>query len=370
MISLDPGFSNWIRDYTLYAGNFPYHSPGAYTEFTRVQDLNGDNTYYWRVRPQYDWSGGETGGSWSQGFSFERNGFIPQNLNVSTTFATPTFSWDMVEGAKYYEIHVDGDPNFGSLDAQATTAQTSYTPLNPLANGTYYWRVRIIRETTSANDWSTSQSFTLNLPAPTGLTPDDPTGSDPVQYAPTLCWNKLVSYHNGVAVLAAWRYRVQVSISPTFSPEYDFSDTESNCWTPTRGYADGKYYWRVAMYDGFGHMSDYSPAASFTKQYPTTTLISPVNGSTSGTTPTFVWTPVNGALRYKLEVSLDPLYSTIYESIETNNTRFTSVLTYPRNATYYWRVAIVDREGIYGPPTGASLFIGASNKVYLPIIRR
>src|SRR3970282_2175824 len=88
------------------------------------KDLIGDNTYYWHVRPVYNSTTSERG-AWSQAGRFERQGFVPQNLQTSVTFATPTFTWDMVEGARSYDLQVDGDPNFGSADISINTAPNS-----------------------------------------------------------------------------------------------------------------------------------------------------------------------------------------------------------------------------------------------------
>ena len=295
--------------YTSEAANFDLTSNGAYYASTAHDwpyDFIGDNTYYWRMRTLYRDPSGTYLGAWSQGWRFERQGFIPDNLTESVSFATPTFSWDRVEGAAAYELEVDDDPSFGSPAVSASTSENTYTPTNTFYNGTYYWHVRVQRYGSIRNEWSQVQSFTLALPYPTNLRPNDPTKSNVVKYAPTFCWDPLIkSDAKGIPVLAAYRYHIQVSKGdPTFSARYDEYDTEQSCWTPTKGYADAdKYYWRVAMYDGSNIIGDYSPAAEFTKQYPVTTLVSPLGGQVSDP-PRFVWTPVAGAAQYRFEASL------------------------------------------------------------------
>src|SRR3972149_925725 len=161
--------------------------------------------------------------------------------------------------------------------------------------------------------------------------------------APTVCWIPLIKDSPaGDPVLAAWKYRVQVSKDPTFSSIFDTVDTEQSCWTPTKGYDDGQYYWHVAMMDGNSRLGAYTANQTFTKQYPTATLVSPTSGAKVASTPTFAWTPVNGAARYKLEVSLVDTFSPLYQSVMTNNTRYTPISSYATPNTYYWRVAIVD----------------------------
>jgi hypothetical protein len=370
---LDPQFTTEAATYTL-TSNTPYY---AQTSHAWGNDFDGDNTYYWRIQPQYRVGGTLYLGAWSQGWRFERQGFVPENLKTSVTFATPTFSWSMVEGAEWgmvegaesYDLQVDDDPSFNSTAINVNTRQNSYTDISTLANATYYWRVRVRRNGGVINNWTSAQTFTLALPIPAGLNHEPP---GVVGRAPTLCWTPLiVDSPGGDPVLAAWKYSVQVSQEPTFSSIFDSIDTEQSCWTPTKGYDDGQYYWRAAMIDGEGKLGDYSASQTFTKQYPTTTLVSPTSGANIASTPTFVWMPVNGAARYRLEVSLFPTFSPTYESVTTDNTRYTPTSAYATPRTYYWRVAIVDSDGKLGPFVGATLILDSTPyRIYLPMIMK
>jgi hypothetical protein len=207
-LHLDPGYSNLVGSLTSNS-NSKYFS---YPNNTFLNDVKGDNTYYWRARPRY--SG--LYGSWNKGGSFEIEEFIPQNLQTSVTFATPTFSWDLVEGAATYDLQVATDPSFGSgVVININTALTSYIPITTLANDDYFWRVRIHRSGGVIGDWSDIQSFTLSLPKPTNLAPNN----EILNYAPTFCWDAVIEDDpaTGYPVLAAWKYRLQVSKDPTFS---------------------------------------------------------------------------------------------------------------------------------------------------------
>ncbi len=359
---LDPVFTTEAANYDLTSDTAYY----AQTSHAWGNDFAGDNTYYWRIRPKYrDGLCVLCLGAWSQGWRFERQGFVAQNLQTSVTFATPTFSWDMVEGAESYDLQVDDDPNFGSLTLNVNTRQNSYTDTHTLANATYYWRVRVRRNGNVANNWTSNQSFTLTLPTPSGLN-HNPSGV--VGRAPTLCWTPLIANSlSGDPVLAAWRYRIQVSTEPTFSNIYDSTETEQSCWTPTKGYDDGQYYWRIAMLDGDFKPGNYSAYQTFTKQYATTSLISPATGSSTANTPTFVWSPVNGAARYRLETSQFPTFTPIYESVTTDNTRWTPTFSYTTDTTYYWRVAILDSDGKIGPFVGATIILGGNPNQTLTI---
>jgi len=378
-VYLDPEFTTQIAQSQMVSEDVFYVN----TTHAWGYDFTGDNSYYWRVQPDYEPGSPAVYGAWSQGYRFERQGFIPQNLQASVSFATPTFSWDMVEGAESYDLQVDEDPNFGSTAISINTDMNSYTWTSTLANATYYWRVRVVRNGSVYNNWSTptvpcpadplarNGCFTLALPQPTGLY-HLPSGV--VGRSPTLCWEPLIENSpTGDPVLAAFKYRVQVSKDPLFSSIFETVDTEQSCWTPTNnsvGYDDGTYYWRVAMLDGDSKLGEFSDYEMVIKQYPITTLVSPLNGTTTGVTPTFVWTPVNGAARYKLEVSLFDNFSTTYDSITTDNTRYTPTKIYLINRTYYWRVAIVDYANKVGPYTNATIILDLPFGSFLPFIKK
>jgi hypothetical protein len=331
-----------------------------------LTDLVGDHLYYWRVQPRY-WLPGfqPVFGAWTEGWSFRRLGLIPLNLHTSISFGTPTFNWDMAEGAQTYRFQVATDPNFGSIVIDTATPINSFTPTDTLNQGQYYWRVQINRYADVSNDWSAVQQLTISLPTPTGLMPDQTV----IQYAPSLCWDPLVSYDNGEPVFTAWKYHVQVSNDPDFNLIYDQADTFSNCWTPTMGYSDGTFYWRVALLDGNDHQGYYSLPASFIKQYPVTTLISPISESVP-TTPTFIWTPVDGAGIYVFETSQSQSFFPVKETVETINTQYTPTIRYETDKRYYWRVAIRDQSGNQGPFANASFVIGFDNFLFLPLLVR
>jgi hypothetical protein len=335
---------------------------------TLLNDLAGDQRYYWRAQPRYNLLGHpEIYGAWTSGWSFQRVGFAPIKLHTSSGFATPAFSWDMAEGASTYRLLVSTDPDFGSTVIDQQTPLTSYTPQSTLLQGHYYWRVQVNRFGEVVNGWSEVKQFDDELPTPEGLTPD----GDMLNYAPTFCWDPLVKYNDqGQPVLTALKYRLQVSLEPDFSQIYDSTDTFNNCWTPTKGYQDRNYYWRVAMIDGNNQLGQYSdPPATFTKRYPTGRLLSPGRGPLEST-PTFIWAPVDGAATYVFEVSKYPNFSVPYDLAVTVNTRFTPMKSYASGAMYYWRVAMRDGDGIQGPFTSSSIIIGDIYPSFLPVIQR
>lgn len=360
-VHLDPEYTNRVGIFTINS-NTDYFSEN---NVTFLEDIIGDNIYYWRVRPRYGVNGPL--GAWTSGWSFRRIGFTAQISDTTpVNLGTPTFNWDMVEGAQSYRIQVSTDPNFGSTLINQVTPMTSYTPQTTLVQGTYYWRVQVNRYDVISNDWSEVKQLSLTLPTPNGLAPDSGTV---VHSAPTLCWDPIFEPPDPeTPILTAWKYRLQVSRDENFSSIYESVDTVNRCWTPLKGYDDGTYYWHVAMIDGNGRLGSYSYTATFTKQYPITTLISPSGAVAS--TPTFIWTPVDGARTYSLQISQNPNFSPLYDNVETVNTQFTPTKLYQIGMVYYWRVAIRDQDGKYGPYTDATIIIGDAYRSQLPIVSK
>lgn len=342
-VALDALFTTPVLDFSYRTKNAPGFEPPFLPYF---KDLNGDNTYYWRVRPYYSGTGDYLG-AWSEAFVLERDGFVPQNLRPSVTFATPTFDWDRVEGASGYDLLVSTTDLFGSVVIDAPDmARNTYTGESTLPDGTYYWRVRARRDGGIFNDWSAPEVLTLAAPRPGNLVA---LPSETPSYAPTLCWDPVFKSAGGTPVLAAWKYRVQVS-RDGFATIWDTVDTEQPCWTPTKGYLDGAYSWRVAMIDGQGRLGGYSDSATFTKTYPTPIQVSPVHRSICHTTPTLVWQPVFGAARYKVEVGTDARFGVLYDSVITDNARWTPTKAYTPGVTFWWRVTMIDKDGRAGLP--------------------
>ena len=186
--------------------------------------------------------------------------------------------------------------------------------------------------------------------------------------ASTFCW-KLFLKPLQDPFLSAWKYRVEVIRDENFSVLYKWVETTENCWMPLFGYADGSYWWHVAMIDGSGRIGSYSASATFTKQYPITTLISPINGEVS-TTPTFIWLPVNGTNTYRFEVSIFSTFDLLFDVVETINTQSTPTKIYNTDILYYWRVAIRIRNGNLGPYSDSTIIMGKVNYLFLPLIKR
>lgn len=81
-----------------------------------------------------------------------------------------------------YRIQVDDNPNFGSLNKDYYTANTSYTP--SLSEGTWYWRVKAKDSSGTWSDWSSVWRFTYTTSNPSPTPSSSPTPT-PTPTSPT-----------------------------------------------------------------------------------------------------------------------------------------------------------------------------------------
>ncbi len=81
------------------------------------------------------------------------------------TTQQPTLTWSRVTWATGYHIEIAADAAFTTTFTTSYTLppdQLTYTLVNPLANGTYYYRVRAVRPDSSEGNWSSIESFTVS----------------------------------------------------------------------------------------------------------------------------------------------------------------------------------------------------------------
>jgi hypothetical protein len=165
--------------------------------------------------------------------------------------------------------------------------------------------------------------------------------------------------------IEAKQYRVELSTTPNFQSLFESATVDQTTYTSYGNtYPEGLMYWRVQAIDGSGNRLAYSPIWSFTKSSPTVRPASPMNGvSVSGTQP-FVWTPLDFAGSYDVEVFKDgdTTGSSVKRVVSGNSKQVAFSLTSPLPAAstpYTWHVRRVDakgRKGEWSPLTLTSSF--------------
>ncbi len=82
------------------------------------------------------------------------------------TVANPTLTWNSISWAQAYQVQVDDNPGFSSIDKydNPSIPPGTLSVAPPLDNGVWYWRVRAQRDDQTWGAWSAMQTFTVELP--------------------------------------------------------------------------------------------------------------------------------------------------------------------------------------------------------------
>ncbi len=364
-----------------------------------------DNTYFWRVRP-YDaanhpgpWT---VGAPFTKTFDNVPPLVAPSVKNIhmrdmtdvgSDSSRTPVIMWDPVMGASEYQVEIDpfqsGSCNSSNHYGVFTTAVPAWAPQGSLAgqspaignaggastdsnlllNGQGYCvQVRAIDTDAGGNpvfgDWTlannyTSPLFTYSTAAPTPTAP----------CSGWLCPSSYIAPVNTVEsqtptvfvwkpVTGAAGYYIVVSRDPNFTNILDYAFTNGTAYVPRHGggavtYADetagSQLYWAVIPTQfsdgtgtGFGQpglIAGQGNKQTFSKQSTPPTIQAP---NVSGAGVSFQWQPQIGAAYYTLQVSADPSYSNILESVDTDSASYTAATSYPAGQTLYYRIRAND----------------------------
>jgi len=181
--------------------------------------------------------------------------FPGQNQVINST--TPAFNWSSVANAGHYEIVIANDNAFGSVvETQNNITTLPFTPLNPLADGTYYWRVRTYNPANVEGPWSAVRTFTVDTAGPAAPINSSPTDAATVRPTPTFRWSRPAT-----AVHYEFKYDNDADL---LSPIYTASGPNPSRKPPKM--AAGTFYWQVRARDAAGNWSNWSTAFTITIQ--------------------------------------------------------------------------------------------------------
>jgi len=220
-----------------------------------------DGTYYWRVRATD--SAGNTG-LWStiRSFKIDTVGpdvpalVSPEDTDVITD-TTPLIVWSTIVDAVLYQLQIDMEGTFVSLEYNETTANTFYSIVSALSGGTYHWRVRARDSATNWGGWSEVWTFTLDLEGPDAPTVSTPSDESYIgDNTPFLSWTSI-----GDAV----EYEFELATEATFGASLLYTTTTSNnYYTIFFTLDDDVYYLRVRAKDASENWGDWSSISIFT----------------------------------------------------------------------------------------------------------
>jgi len=293
----------------------------------------------------------------------------------------PTFEWSDV-GASKYELEVATTAAFGaSVIFRLDNLQyTTYTPngegeFNPgfsltedsgIFNdyATFYWHVRAWDTDLAAwGSWSPARSFTRHWGYEVGLL--YPADNSVESQTPYFEWE---------SVPGASFYQIQVDTSDSFGSLLVNETVDVPIFTPRDTFQnDTDLFWRVRAFhrpnNGSitgGRGGPWSEVRQFQMAWSSKTgtidtrplQLMPADNATLMTRPLFCWKPVEGALKYRLDLATHPDFvvgSVVLSNVESQSTCYYANRdgTYTLNpgTTYYWRVTAYDAKNYPGQRT-------------------
>jgi hypothetical protein len=361
--STDPNFGTSSSCFTNHTTVTPYSTivGGGEPGGCSLSPAPGA-TFYWHVRgidpPVLNPGAGEPGvlGLWSNSsnldvWSFVYQPYQPGSVSPANgaTVEVPTLAWADTAGATRYKVTIV-DKNLSQV-ASDTTYSTTWTPTSTLdpSRGPFKWYVQaydaagnlsLIPPTGSW--WSFTVvgiSTTYPSPAPTG-----PAGGASSNEMPSLTWEP---------VTAASYYRIWYSPNGVAFSQLGSQTSYAAYTYPNSVLPVGSYWWYVEAYnssnvliaDSSGSMRTFlivAPDLVGTGGYLAPAKCLPASPCDPiADTPTLTWSPIAGALVYRVYVAADPNFTNIYRTYETTSTRLTPRESYLDNQAgqaYYWFV--------------------------------
>ncbi|MGF9760571.1 hypothetical protein AAII07_35820, partial [Microvirga sp. 0TCS3.31] len=292
-------------------------------------------TYFWRVRA-------DLADGYSTEYSDTREYVVapiaqPEMTSPSSDddITDVVLDWTPVAGAKYYELQVDDDVDFGSPEAVPSKIfGTRFSPRTTFGNDQYFWRVRARDLDDNPTGWvrlRQEDHYAFDR-----VWRDVPRSVHPLgtAQAPATFGDDL--YYEWTPVPHASHYELWVSPDPNFTeptPQTVQCSVAGTTYTPGEltpfdacmpGAEGGTYYWKVRPMDlpyPGGVEGIFSDTQAFVyEDQEAFRITSPVSGSTV-TVPTLDWEPVPATEEYQV---------TLYRG---NGSRLTSRRTYSTSFT-------------------------------------
>jgi len=121
----------------------------------RARDVDG----YWGPYCSYSWFYVDTVAPSTPILYSPIDGFVSSDT-------TPYLDWSHVSGANQYQLQVSLTGSFVATVVDIETSETAYTVNPPLADTTYFWRVRAQDAAGNWGDWSVTEFFRIDTTDP------------------------------------------------------------------------------------------------------------------------------------------------------------------------------------------------------------
>jgi hypothetical protein len=314
--------------------SFTYQDSTLTSTSQTVSSLANSTTYYWRVRAKNDTCVSSWISSAPKFTTIIATPAAPALNSPSSGLVndtiSPTLKWTVSANATSYRVQAATDSLFTSplVNDSVTTVTKVLTTLS--YNTTYYWRVNA-QNIGGISSYSPVWNFTTTLAAPALSSPGNAATSQPVDQV--FKWS---------AVAGASSYRLRIgtdSLLKTIS--YDLPSLPSTSDT-IRGMANTmKFYWKVngQNANGDGAASSVWSFTTLTMAPSAPSLTSPVDAAgNQALTVTLQWSALYNAASYRVQVSTDSLFSTLFADDSTLTTGQKQITGLSYNTHYFWRV--------------------------------
>lgn len=300
--------------------------------------------YWWRVRV----SDAYCRSDWSSPTYFRTKLLkpiltFPPNNSVKMPLQI-TFEWTKPEGWESFEIHISKDAQFNTIYAGRTGIITNSVTISDFEQSTkYYWRVRAVNKEDTSH-WSDVFSFTTGpnpLEIPKLISPTNNGENFPL--AVTFIWS---------SVPKAKYYQLQVAEDLQFSKKlYDVVNISDTFYLISDLKPMSEYFWRVLAYND-SSSSNWSSIWRFRTQPPLPQgpvyLSIPPNGSMGvNTALSLIWSPVQYAELYHLQVATDENFLAQTLVVDDSNLiqpqKYLTGLEFDKK--YFWHVRAYNPAG-------------------------
>jgi PKD repeat protein len=267
---------------------------------------------------------------------------------------TPTFSWSASTGASRYDLWVSNlSTGQTQFIRQQNLTTTSFTPANPLPQGSYQTWVRAFNNAVDPSSWSAGVSFTIN----TAPTMTSPTGSTP-NTTPAFTWTTspgATRYDLWVNNLTTGQNQIvrQQNLTTTF-------------FTAATPLPVGSYIAWVAAFKGTTSLG-WSAGLNFTILAPAAPTLTGPAATTTDTTPTFTWTASPGASQYDVWAQNQTTGQSQVVRQTVSGTSYTPSSPIPRGQYTVW-VRAANNAGAFGAWSAGYNFLLDTTAPAIPTI--
>jgi hypothetical protein len=257
---------------------------------------------------------------------------------------TPNFSWQATtdfsggSGLSKYQLWIDGVVNIDSLPVGTTTT----APNLPLSESPHTWFVKAYDKVGNVRTSTQTRTVFVDFNPPTTFDLISPASNETVFVSrPVFTWHPSSDIGSGLL-----RYELHISGQSTLNLLPTDTSVQLSSNLP-----NGTYTWFVNAVDRAGRIrnsnqTDWKVVVNVISPSVPILLSPPSDTINQLTTLTLTWNPSTGAETYRLQVSTDSLFGSLFVNDSTLTTTSRPVGPLLNDVKYYWHVRAKNIGGI------------------------